>query len=535
MDNALHRAVAAIRDSITWMNKVDLVDAARRWMAGNRLLACALLLTILVCCGIWQMVPYLNGPPEWYWRYDCRLDFWSSWRQALRWMVLGAAVIGIPFCLLRLFVRSAFARQLIGLSALLIWGIFYHTVSFITATPLGLEHLASVVVNPTKTSYYTVAQWIDTEKLPPLNETLRRYPELLPIFPLHASTHPPGCVLVSYGLHRTFESNPRLCRVALKFFERLGVNSNAIGKHPPADLAATTTLGFMLMAGGLLTIFPLFFLILRGNSASTVTNRVAWGAAFLWVHYPALIIFEPEFDQIYPVLTLLCFYVASRGLRKDPVTCGVALGGLFMACLLLSFTMSFIIPMLCAIAWLDRVRLDRSWHPLFLPHRSAWKLIATTVVTALVTELFLRKAFGINLTRTLLESIQQSDHRVPRTYLTWVIYNVYDFLFFGGITLSTLAVVYCFQTAPLGCNRPRLIAPAWVAFPIGVLLLNLTGLTPAETGRIWLFLAPGLVWAGAAYLARRSRSWWSVNLLIVLLAQSAFLYICRTKMSFLTW
>jgi hypothetical protein len=291
----------------------------------------------------------------------------------------------------------------------------------------------------------------------------------------------------------------------------------------------------MLMTGGLLAIFPLFFLILRVNGASAAASRIAWGAALLWVHYPALILFEPEFDQIYPALTLLCFYGVSRGLRKDPVIWGAALGVLFMAGLVLSFTMAFIIPMLCVLAWLDRVRQNRSWLPLFLPDRTAWKLIATTVVTSVAIELVLRKVWGINLTRTLLEAIAQSGHRVPRTYLTWVLFNVYDFLFFGGIALSTLAVAYCFQTVPLGWNRPRLIAPAWATFPIVIVLLNLSGLTPAETARVWLFLAPGLVWAGAAYLARRSRSWWSVNLLILLLAQSAFLYVCRTKMLFLNW
>ena len=40
-----------------------------------------------------------------------------------------------------------------------------------------------------------------------------------------------------------------------------------------------------------------------------------WLAAALWVHYPALILFTPGFDQILPLFSLGCLYSAARGMR----------------------------------------------------------------------------------------------------------------------------------------------------------------------------------------------------------------------------
>ena len=59
-------------------------------------------------------------------------------------------------------------------------------------------------------------------------------------------------------------------------------------------------------------------------------------------------------------------------------------------------------------------------------------------------------------------------------------------------------------------------------------------LTPAETSRIWLFLAPGIVWAAAAELALRAGRDWRVNLALLLLMQCATLYVYRTHVNFIS-
>ena len=81
-------------------------------------------------------------------------------------------------------------------------------------------------------------------------------------------------------------------------------------------------------------------------------------------------------------------------------------------------------------------------------------------------------------------------------------------------------------------RAPAAVVPALAAYPLCLLLLNFSGLIKGETSRVWLFLAPGLVWAGAAELVRRSGDRWRLNLAVLLLAQYGFLYLCYTTMHF---
>jgi hypothetical protein len=108
-------------------------------------------------------------------------------------------------------------------------------------------------------------------------------------------------------------------------------------------------------------------------------------------------------------------------------------------------------------------------------------------------------------------------------------------VFFGGTALAVLALVYCARVAREAWRSPAALPPVWAAYPFMMLLIDVLGLTPAETGRIWLFLAPGLVWAGAAELVRRTGERWKASLTVLLIAQMAFYYLCRTKMKFWGW
>ena len=63
-----------------------------------------------------------------------------------------------------------------------------------------------------------------------------------------------------------------------------------------------------------------------------------------------------------------------------------------------------------------------------------------------------------------------------------------------------------------------------------MVLVDLSHQLSAETARVWLFLAPGIVWAGAAELVRRSGGLWLWTLPGLLLVQTIFIYLCRTNM-----
>jgi hypothetical protein len=72
--------------------------------------------------------------------------------------------------------------------------------------------------------------------------------------------------------------------------------------------------------------------------------------------------------------------------------------------------------------------------------------------------------------------------------------------------------------------------PSIAVFPLMVLIVDFSHQLSAETARVWLFLAPGMAWAGAAELVRRSGDRWRWVLAGLLLVQTLFIYICRTNM-----
>lgn len=534
-----------------------VVRAALAWMRANLFLTLAMGLMIPIGIGLESRLSYLNGPPEWRWIYLHLYDFWPTWLKGAAWLAAGGGALA--------WVTRAVCRRLTGPAArraaifagLLLFGLFHHWLGFAVATPAGFSHWGRIILDPETTSYYTVAQQIAQGTFPPLGETLRRYPDLLPQFKKHASTHPPGAVLVCAAVRGFFETHPHLRAATGWFFRRVGLDperfqalpAHGMVKVTEADPVAATAVGILLVLAGLLSAPALFALIrAAGIRAERDREAVAWSAAAFWLTYPALMIFEPEFDQAYPLLTLLCLYCAVRGMRGRPAAWGVAVGLLLMTGIFFTFTLLFLIPMLCLLAALELARRAESWrpgalarqaHPARPAGRRLWLMIAATVGTCLAVDGIIRWAWGIRLFEIFqAASRHQRDVLLPevhRLYRVWLFFNVYDFLFFAGSALALLALAHCIHVER-GLHRSLApLVPAWAVFPVTVFILNVSGLTPGETSRIWLFLAPGVAWAGAEELVRRSGARWRLNLGVLMVAQAAFYYLCRSKLEFIGW
>lgn len=530
----------------------QLLETARR-PAGDRVLWLALGLAVTSCLLIYFHVPYVNGPrgpKQWMWPYMHRDVFLLSLLKAAWRLALGGALIGGSAWLLLRRMRPGSLRRGVGLVALLCWGVFFVWASLVTATPRGLAHLPRIVKSPVWTSYFTLAQWIQDGRRPPLGETLQHYAELLPDLPLHASTHPPGPVLSSYGLLRIFQDYPSLCTAAGNFYQRIGADPELVGVEKfTGEEVAALSLGFLVVLGGQLGLFPIFWLVRRamrdspGPGGEARSEQMAWTAAALWVHYPALVLMVPAFDLLYPAAALLCLYMAMRGLDERPAAWGVALGLAFMAAITFTFTLLVLVPMLCLMAWLELSRRAGSLRPKAVLQqagpgsaggRRLWILASVTVITCLLADALLRYCFGIHLLQVFLAAVQNQNERLlpklNRSFRVWVFYNLWDFLLFAGAPLAVLAVAGFARSFREWWSRPPAIVPALAVFPITVLVVNLSHQLSAETSRVWLFLAPGIVWAGAAELVRRSGGQWRWVLAGLLLAQTLFIYVCRTNM-----
>ena len=522
----------------------QIVKPVVRWIRSNRLLSVGLVVTLVFSVGFHLRVPGLNGTSEHRWAY-IGSSFWIHWICIAPYLVVGGALIWFAWRSIRRRPASR-AGTAIAWILLMLWAVFYHWLSFSAAGAYGFSHLGRAVLDGYATSYYTVAQEIDSETYPPFKTLIRDYPHYLPQMPLHASTHPPGPVAVCYGLRILFSSSDRLTHLANGFFEVVGMMPDRMKEAGPVDRAAAMSLGCLLMICGLMAAIPLWWLVLQTWGRQPQARPVAWSAAILWLHYPALVLFDPEFDQLFPLIALICIICVVQGLEKRPFHWGIALGVTFMLGLFLSFTMLLLIPLLSILAILDSIRRAGSFRPgvFFRPWsvrqpfgRRLFCLLFFTVITALLIDLVLRLVFDIRLAKIFFAALRhQNGHlllQIQRTYWVWLPYNVYDWLVFGGPALMVFALVWWWRAATMAWRRPDRLRPAMAIFPIGVIFLALTGLTPGETARIWLFLAPGLVCAGAAQMVRTAGSRWPLYLGILLAAQAVFLYVCRTKMYFI--
>lgn len=535
---------------------VPLLKAPLAWMRANPFLTLAMALMIPVAIGLDYSLSYLNGPPEWRWIYKHLFGFWEVWLPGAALLALGGAAIYRGTRAVRARLATLAARRAAIFTGLILFGFFHHWLGYTVATPSGFSHWGRIILDPETTSYYTVAQQIAEGTFPPLRETLRRYFDLLPHFKKHASTHPPGAVLVCVAVKGFFEGHPRLCAAAGRVFRCAGLDPDRYRSSPAitlvrvteADRVAATAVGVLLVLAGLLTAPALFALIRAAGGSAPGVEAIAWSAAAFWVAYPALMIFEPEFDQAYPLVTVLCLYAALRGMLGRPALWGAAVGLLLMTGIFFTFTLLFLIPMLGLLAALELARRADSWrpgailrqaHPARAEGRRLWVLVGTAVVTCLAVDGILKGVWGIRLFDIFqAASRHQREVLLPevhRQYHVWLFFNVYDFLFFAGTALAFLALAHCVRIERALHRSLAPLVPAWVVFPVTVIILNVSGLTPAETSRIWLFLAPGVVWAGAEELVRRSGERWRLNLGVLLAAQAVFYYLCRAKLEFIGW
>jgi hypothetical protein len=213
-----------------------------------------------------------------------------------------------------------------------------------------------------------------------------------------------------------------------------------------------------------------------------------------------------------------------------------------MAGITFTFSLLLLAPMLGLMAWLELCRragslrlkavLQQASHG-SPGGRRLWVLVAVTAVTCVIVDALLRYVFGIHLMQIFFAAVQnQNEQLLPklnRTYKVWVFYNIWDFLLFAGMPLVVLALGWFVRAFREWWRRPAAIVPAIAIFPLAVLAVDLSHQLSAETARVWLFLAPGIVWAGAAELVHCSGEHYRWVLAGLLLAQTVFIYLCRTN------
>jgi hypothetical protein len=366
------------------------------------------------------------------------------WRDLL--ILRTAAILCPPFIVVcwvlwRMEKHPAQAKPW-GLLGLLALSNFVLQVLGMVADPRGIKLVGDIVMSPVATSYFT-----DATKIHGVVEWLRTFQQA--DLALHSSTHPPGPILFYY--------------VFVKLF---GPYAAQIGG------LAVGLLGSL----GVLAIYKFARLW-------TEDRRARLTASAFYALLPALTVFFPEFDEGYPILSMLLIFfwvkalIASRAFSMSAVYLGAAL---FLATFFAYNLLTIGVFLACYAAyWLLTNRETRStW--ITLPGVSG---VALGVFITLHGILW--QATGFEAIASFRHALANQAGYAPlwrRPYALLALVDPYDFFLGAGIMSLPLLILHLRR-----CASDR----ALTLIALGTILtIDLTGLLRGEAARVWLFLQP---------------------------------------------
>ncbi len=455
-----------------------------------------LIVSSLVLAGliVGDGLPQLRGPApetsEWYWPYLLRplerwwpavvaaLGLWlvSSWwlwpEKVGRWQN-GTALTSLVIASFGLQVAVIHADQA-DVSAALV--------------ERTLSNLASGFFEP-------------AAEIGDMNYALRNYAALMPTFASeHAQTHPPGYIVANWATVQGLARVPVAAEAMARFIRPLRCTDLWLLDRPPEVAAALGIWALLPLLAAALTFLPAFWL-----SQELLVGRAQRLAVVLAASLPALLLFAPKTVQLYAPLALLLFWFYHTGLRQRSP------GRLLVAGLLLS-VLTFLSLGNAALVLLVAVYAGLwMWVPAEMLAQTrlqpqSWAGIAKQALAfglgAASLWLLLWVMWGTAPWEIASVGLGQHYELVTtlRRYDWWVVWNLIDLLVFSGwpLFLGFLGSLWlAWRLAHEG--KATAVELLSVGLLILIVVIDLSGSTRGEVGRIWLFFMPLLAFPAARF------------------------------------
>lgn len=338
----------------------------------------------------------------------------------------------------------------------------------------------------------------------------------------HIGTHPPGLFLLScLALEATVRS-PDLVRVleairqpeAMSMFRQLEAESRLARPLTRTEFAALQLISLISLLAAGMTVLPLFLLARQVSDSTT-----AWRCACLFLTVPAVVVFCPKSDVIYPLTMTTFLWLGTRSflpgsaLQRTAAACGAAIS-LFVG-MLLSLAHLPAVVLLAGFVGLISFRqsLPAQRNTLLAGGVMAGTFLLTVTAWTYRTGCPLFVIWKLNLTN----HANFYDHST-RTTWKWLLCNIPELALSVGAPLFVAAVFGCFKSvktvvAALRRGNTTLLSGSRTIPPGAALILAsaatwivlwLSGKNSGEAARLWCFLTPWL--ALAASICWNSRS-----------------------------
>lgn len=467
---------------------------------GSLCLACGAALYIA-----WNTSLPLGIPDEWVWpRIESAEPL--AWRLVVPTLV-GLVYLGFVWWCCRRDEPWSGSRLAFHLASLVVLG-FAWLGSLQQACPEGydLGKGAWVLYYPKSSGYFTAARAHQSD----MARYLAHYEDVVAEGDvLHQGTHPPGLILAFSALLRAVEQWPALipwlretepASVSRSFDElqalsrRAPSGGGAGAPLTPADRAVLWGALLLVQAAAALTVVPLFALARESTHSSTS----AFLAAALWPLVPALAMFIPKSDALFPLWTCGLTWTALRAASAVPGRAwvwGLLTGVLFALGMLLS--LALVACGFCATvaAVVLRWRHERP----VLDAASLAALVGASIGFGSTTVL-LSASLGCNLAAIWWGNYRNHAgfySQYTRTWWKWLAANPLELAWAAGLPLTWAALAEGGRSV-----RQRDWSLPLTAFGLTWGLLWLSGKNRGEAARLWLFLMPLLCWIAAHLLQR---------------------------------
>lgn len=357
------------------------------------------------------------------------------------------------------------------------------------ADPRGLERITQIVKSPDATAYF-----VEASKIQNLASWMSNFHQAS--LTGHARFHPAGPVIFYYAFQKLF-----------------GPDTGAFLGGCTVGLIASLGAAVMYWFAGLWTS----------------DRSVRFTASAFYALLPALTVFFPEFDQAYPIfsMTIIFTFVTALNRARKWWIYALAMGATVFLATFFAYNLLTMgaFPVYYGLYWLWRERGSRAAVVNLL--RTAG--LALTVGAGLYFLLWWTTGYNApGALRHSLRAMEGGAEALGRYYRISIFADLYDFFLGTGIIAVPILWFHLRKLRTefkAGRDRTALTLISLAT----VLTVDLTGLLPGETARVWLFLQPLVVVPVAIELAR-ARWRWRISILTV---QWWILVLIKAKMSFI--
>ncbi len=469
----------------------------------SRVFSVTLVAATLVSLGIlWSAEFTLGVPEEWVWD---RIDYSHNQSfDALGWLL--AIIVG-GLCVLFFWLG---ARRLVSCSkfesACWLSGCLMGTFCWQWAVletmpvPFGASRIPFVLYYPRSSGYYFEARY----EIDSIHEFLSNYESKMNEGDvLHVGTHPPGLFLFHYGILQFCQSNPKVSEFLISTqpqsvqigFAQLADNTmGTAASLLPADHAAIWLAALLTQFMGIATVIPLYHLARLKYSRTT-----SWQAVAFWTFVPAVIVFLPKSDLLYPFIGATVLYLWIKGLTSNLLRYALLAGLAIFIGMCLSLAMLPTIA-LVGLFTIWNAFCDVSQGGKTAVRSATTRYILTAAAAFILAVVVVSTVFDINLIRVWVSNLQNHARfyeEYDRTFWKWLVINPLEFAIASGVPLTLIAL---FAVQGSIQDRKRRFHPPhiWCCLAIGTLLW-ISGKNMGEAARLWINFIPWLVWMSAPF------------------------------------